>query len=221
MVAAPNGDYGCLIGIVKEICHVGTPEHDEMTDNQTDSVVVDFSNEYGEKRIEEIVGQFRDLFNDDEKTYDDIAIDLVVMAPDELLKIDMEMVGVKYYNSLLDSEARAASWCFCELQNFSNSQPKGVVYSVTVTCRINGEAIVQEFDRNTECSAYEYACRRFTEILDEFGQKATVSGNTKGRGCESFYAGGITITKDNLTSCNITMNRYRWIKLAKTQEDKK
>jgi hypothetical protein len=219
VVAAPGGDYGCLIGLVKGIYYVGTPEHDAMTENPTDDVLVDFSNDYGDKRIEEIVEQFRDLYDDDEKTYDDIAIDEVVMSPDELLRIDMEKVGEKYYNSLLDSEARTAEWCFNELRNFINRQPKGTVYEVVVSFRLNDEDIQLEYEFNTECSAYECACRQYVNMLEKFGGQQGSYNYAGERGDSLFFAGGIRSDVDPKDCYSVRLNKYRWMKIKKTLED--
>ena len=214
VVAAPNGDYSCLIGCVKGICYVGTPEHDEMTDNPTDDVLVDFSNDYSDKRLVAIVEQFRCLYEDDEKTLEDIGFDSIVMSPSELLKIDIEKVGEKYYSALLDSEIQTAEWCFIEFQNFIASRPRAMVYEVVTSYRLEGEEVCEKLEFNTECSAYEYACEQYVQMLEKFDglpNSYRCAGET---GDSLFFAGGIKTDDNNKDCYSVRLNKYRWIKTS-------
>ena len=217
VVAAPGGDYGGLIGRVKGIYYVGTPEHDEMTENPTDDVLVDFYNDYSDRRIKEIEEQFRDLYDDDTKTYDEIAIDEVVMAPSELLRIDMQKVCEKYYSYLLGSEARTAEWCFNELRNFTNSQPKGMIYEVVASYRFKGEEGYQEFEFNSECSSYECACEQYVEMLEKFDGQPDSYRYAGERGDSLFFAGGIHSDSDQKDCYYVRLNKYRWMKTRKAE----
>lgn len=219
VVAAPNSDYSTLIGRVKGIYYVGTPEHDEMTDNPTDDVLVDFSNDYSDQRIKEIEEQFRDLYDDDTKIFDELAIDEVVMSPSELLRIDIQKVSEKYYAYLLGSEARTAEWCFNERMNFTNSRPKGMVYEVVASYRFKGEEGYREFEFNTECSAYECACEQYVEMLEKFDGQPD-SYRYAGERCDSlFFAGGIHSDSDVKDCYSVRINCYRWIKTKNAQEE--
>jgi len=220
VVSAPGGDYSCLIGRVKGIYYVGTPEHDNMTGNPTDDVLVDFNNDYGEKRIAEIVEQFRDLYDDDEKTYDDITIDEVVMAPSELIRIDLDKVGQDYCNSLMEAEARTAEWCFIELLNYTHSQPKGTVYEVTLLSCVDGDNQSESMEFNTECSAYECASEWFSEMWDKIGRWPAHSGTVR-RNDGLLCASGEFTGESQSDFYNIRMNRHRWIKIENPQEDNK
>ena len=219
VVAAPGGDYGCLIGRVKSICYLGTLEHDEMTDNHTDDILVDFINDYSDQRIKEIEEQFRDLYDDDTKTFEELAIDEVIMAPNELMRIDIQKVSEKYYSYLLGSETRTAEWCFNELRNFINSQPKGMVYEVISSFRYKGEEGYQEFVFNTECSAYECACEQFVEMLEKFDGKQGSYRHAEERGDSLIYTGGIRSDNDEKDCYSIRMNRYQLVKAPKAQEE--
>jgi len=212
VVAAPNGDYSCLIGRVKGIYYVGTPEHDEMTDNPTDDVLVDFSNDYSDNRITEIVEHFRELYEDDEKVFDDLPIDSVVMAPSDLIRIDMEKVGRDYYNSLLEAEARTSEWCFTELLNYTHSQPKRTVYEVTISCCVEGENRNESMEFNTECSAYECASEWFFEMMDKIGGWPAHNG-TVSRNNGLLCASGKFTGEGDSDFYNIRMERHRWIKI--------
>ncbi|MDR0286814.1 MAG: hypothetical protein LBI03_03775 [Clostridiales bacterium] len=221
VVIAPNTTYGTLIGYVKAINYVGTPEHDEITNNVTDDVLVDFENDYSEQRIKEIEEQFRDLYDDDTKIFDELPLDLVVMAPNELLRIDIEKIGEKYYKTLLDSEARTAAWCFNALQNFVNSQPKAMVYEVVVSYRCKDEEGYQEFQFNTECSAYDCACEQYAKILEKFDGQPNSYRYAGERGDSLFFAGGIHSGSDESDCYYVRLNKYRWFKAEKQQKETK
>lgn len=77
-------DYACLVGRVLTIVPLGSPEHD--TGNDTDDVHVDFTGDYGPKRIREIEATFSALFRE-KKTMDDVPLDYSIMSPDCLIRI--------------------------------------------------------------------------------------------------------------------------------------
>ena len=207
VVVTPNDDYCALIGCVTGIYYAGTPEHDEMTNNATDNVLVDFSNDYSDQRIAVIETQFRDLYDDDEKAFDELPIDSVVMAPCALLKIDPDKVGKDYFNALLDSEARTAEWCFNELLNFINSQPKKTTYEVAVSYRFKGETFNQETDFNTECAAYDFVCRKYVEMIEKFSELPNAYNSTVEREKSFFFAGGAQTGNDQSDCYAVRMNR--------------
>jgi len=220
VVTAPCSDYSGLIGRVLAIYYVGTKEHDEMTDNDTDDVLVDFTNNYSEKRIAEIEEQFRDLYDDDEKVFEELPIDSVVMAPSELIRIEPDSVNDRYMQILLDSDARTADWCFNQLLNFTNAQPKSTVYTVTVATRFDSEGSNEEKEFNTECSAYEYACEKYHELLEENIRYALNHDKwfLSIERSNGFSVCG-ELRGEEKTSCfAIHMTRYRWIKTEKTRE---
>lgn len=85
VIAAPSDEYGYLLGIVMEIEKLGTPEHE--TENATDDLHVDFSAfDYPQERIAEIEANFSDLYGE-KKWFEDLALDDVIMAPDDLIRI--------------------------------------------------------------------------------------------------------------------------------------
>jgi len=218
VVAAPSSDYSCLIGRVKGIYYVGTPEHDEMTGNPTDDILVDFNNDYGSQRLKEIEEKFRDLYEDDTKTLNDISIDEVVMGPSELLRIDTEKVGEKYYASLLDSEARTAEWCFNELLNFTNSRPKGTVYTVNIEVLEDDLILKEEVEFNSECSAYEYACERYAKLRETFKYSTEDGWEDMTDRSRGFFA---CSRKPNSPkkSFTVQVQTCRWIKADINKED--
>ena len=85
VLSASNNDYSYLIGMVTAIEKHGTPEHD--TDNQTDDIHINFSAfDYPSERISEIEERFSALYGE-KKTFDEISLDNVIMAPDMLIRI--------------------------------------------------------------------------------------------------------------------------------------
>ena len=65
VISAGNNDYAYLIGQVKEITKVGTPEHAAETTNDTDAVHVDFTAfDYPPDRIMEIEERFSGLYGE-------------------------------------------------------------------------------------------------------------------------------------------------------------
>lgn len=85
VIVAPSDEYGYLLGIVTAIDKLGTPEHE--TENHGDDVHVDFyAFDYPAERIAEIEEDFSDLYGEP-KTFDELPLDDVIMAPDSLIRI--------------------------------------------------------------------------------------------------------------------------------------
>ena len=110
VISTPDDDYVCLIGRVTKINLLGTPEHDEETDNETDDVHVNFFEvDYSEKRMKEIAEEFSRLYKKKKKFYD-CPIDDVIMVPCCLIRITgIDDVLLKY---LLESGYNAACYCY-------------------------------------------------------------------------------------------------------------
>lgn len=102
-------DYSYLVGTIIDIVKLGTPEHGEETDNDTDSVHVDFSgDDYSAQRISEIEAMFTALYGVP-KEFDDCALDDVIMPPESLIRInDLAKADM---DALLQSEKSAAMIC--------------------------------------------------------------------------------------------------------------
>ena len=109
VVSLPCEDYGGLIGVVTDIKPLGSPDRD--TENETDDVYVDFENEYSSYRVEELLNDFRELYGDPEKEWADCALDMVIMPPDVLLKIDWTKISEQEYRNMLLLEKHVANWC--------------------------------------------------------------------------------------------------------------
>jgi len=106
VLGAKNNDYAYLVGEVIEILKHGTPEHASETDNDTDSVHVNFKvYRYPSWRELDITDFFNDLYNSVEAmSYDELSLDDVIMAPDMLIRIT-EMGDEKINDLLCDDTA--------------------------------------------------------------------------------------------------------------------
>ncbi len=109
VVSTPHDDYACLVGTVREIHRLGTPEHDAETANDTDDVHVSFHEaQYSNKRIEEIEAMFSKLYGE-KKEFGECPIDDAIMAPDSLIRItNIDPVKLA---EILDSHEGAAAFC--------------------------------------------------------------------------------------------------------------
>jgi hypothetical protein len=111
VISAGNNDYKYLIGTVIEIVKQGTPEHAAETENDTDNIHVDFTAfDYPAKRITEIEAQFSDLY-DEPKTFDELPLDDVIMAPEMLISITN--LGHDEITRMGNLRANCESFCSC------------------------------------------------------------------------------------------------------------
>ena len=110
VISTPDDEYSCLIGRIKNINLLGTPEHEAETANKTDDVHVNFFEfDYSKKRRIEIAEQFTQLYGEKKKFYD-CPLDDVVMAPCCLIRItDIDETLLNY---LLQSGYNAACYCY-------------------------------------------------------------------------------------------------------------
>lgn len=113
VLSTPEDDYSCLIGVVTQINLLGTPEHEAETENETDDVHVNFDSNYSDLRTREIEECFSELYQE-EKRFEDISLDDVIMAPDCLIRI--AGLDEKRLQSLLSREANASAYCYLELR---------------------------------------------------------------------------------------------------------
>jgi hypothetical protein len=85
VIAAPNNDYGSLVGQVTAIDKIGTPDHG--TDNSGDDIHVNFTaREYSKQMQSDILAHF-DNQGSTVIHFDDLPLDDVLMAPDMLINI--------------------------------------------------------------------------------------------------------------------------------------
>ena len=89
VIAIDNNDYSYLVGEVVEVLKHGTPEHAAETNNDTDSVHVNFKAfPYPPWREIDITEYFNALYCSNETMlYDELSLDDVIMAPDMLIRI--------------------------------------------------------------------------------------------------------------------------------------
>ena len=108
-VVSVEGDYAYLVGFVLRINLVGSPEHNEETENETDDVHVEFVGaNYSKQRIREIEAEISDLYGE-KKAFDDCGLDDVIMSPDKLIRADV--FTNEEMKSILESEEKAAEIC--------------------------------------------------------------------------------------------------------------
>lgn len=85
IIVGRGGEYSGLVGRVKEIIRLGSPEHD--TGNPTDDIVADLSAApYSDRKKTEIVALAKKLGCEAE-TFEDVPLDSVILAPDEIIRI--------------------------------------------------------------------------------------------------------------------------------------
>jgi hypothetical protein len=110
VISTPGDDYACLIGRVTKINLLGTPEHNEKTDNETDDVHVNFLEfNYPKKRNREIEDEFCGLYST-KKDFADCGLDDVIMSPCCLLRITG--IAENELDYLLQSGYNAACYCY-------------------------------------------------------------------------------------------------------------
>ena len=111
VIAANNNDYAYLVGEVTEILKHGTPEHAAETDNETDSVHVNFmAFLYPPSRQNDILKYFYGLSDSYENLeYNELPLDDVIMAPDMLIRITD--LGEDTIGFLVDEYDEAKSFC--------------------------------------------------------------------------------------------------------------
>ena len=111
VIAAPDDDYGLMVGRVLSIIKAGTPEHDAETGNEGDSIHVDFMDaEYSANRLREIEQQLGDLYGRPTTPgiMPPIDVDDVIMEQDALYRITG--IGREDLAAILDSGENAAAY---------------------------------------------------------------------------------------------------------------
>lgn len=118
-----NSDYACLVGRVTNITQAGSKEQEEYTGNETDDIWVDFTVfDYSRKRIKEIEDDFRNLYRDPTKVYDELPLDMVAMSGDELLKIPDSKIDEDFLRDVCESFENAKAWCMDEVSHLSGAK---------------------------------------------------------------------------------------------------
>jgi hypothetical protein len=103
-IVGQGDEYAGLVGQIKEIIPLGSPEHD--TGNHTDDIVVDLSlMDYSDNEKAEILAKIKELGYEAD-SYDDVSIDSIILAPDDLIRITPQEL-VEYKIPLTESLERA------------------------------------------------------------------------------------------------------------------
>jgi len=109
LVLSTPDDYACLVGTVLSILKLGTPEHAAETENDTDTIHVNFMDaDYSERRIAEIEEMFSDLYGQP-MPFGECPIDDTIMSPDALIRITG--IGDDTFRAILDSHEAAEALC--------------------------------------------------------------------------------------------------------------
>lgn len=114
-IVVPENDYGCLIGKVKAIDKVGTPEHD--TENPGDDIHMDFTVfNYPPWRQTDFAEHFNELYEYDEyKFFEELSLDDVIIAPDDLISITE--IDDKKIDKMVQDYKEAEMFCNKVLQD--------------------------------------------------------------------------------------------------------
>lgn len=118
VISMPSDEYGCLIGTVTQIKPLGSDDRD--TENETDDIYVDFSgSDYSNNRKKKIEEQFSERYSE-HRAFEDLPLDMVIMAPDTLIKITEIKPDV--LASLYDSEEITIAYCDHIISNIHNTK---------------------------------------------------------------------------------------------------
>ena len=133
VISTPDDEYACLIGRVTKINLLGTPEHDEETENETDDVHVNFMEfDYHKNRIKEIEEEFCGLYSE-KKDFYNCGLDDVIMAPCCLIRISG--IDDVLLNYLLKSRYNAACYCYGILSDsIEQIEPEITMVKNTMEC---------------------------------------------------------------------------------------
>ena len=156
VISTPDNDYSCLVGRVLQINLLGSSEHAEETDNETDDIHVSFVEfDYSKKRIAEIEDMFTELYGN-KKLFDECCLDDVIMSPNSLIRItETAECQLKY---ILNSGYHAAIYCYQILRSLDNH-------------RVHDPIIIERVS--------DVGCEFFNDTID-FGFKITriINGET-------------------------------------------
>lgn len=125
VLSSPTSDYPLLVGIIFDIKEPDDP--DRETENEDTDIYVNFSDvmeieRYSESRICDLNEHFRQLYQDPEKTYEDVPLDYIILSPDELITITRDEYE-KHLPAITNDKQKAA-----ELYNkWENEQAKEIV----------------------------------------------------------------------------------------------
>lgn len=163
VISTPDSDYPGYIGRVLCINLLGSEAHKEETENETDDVHVNFLEfDYSKKRIKEIEDIFSDLYGE-KKRFGDCALDDVIMAPCELIRITG--IDKKKLDVLLKSGYNAVRYCYTILSNLAYA----VTSVPTIPGKNNANLEWSDFSISRRINGYELkATLTKQELTDAF-----------------------------------------------------
>ena len=158
VLSAPGCDYPCLLGVITEIRKADDPEKD--TENEGDDIYCDFWNAYGPEREKALDTHFQDLYDDPDKTFDDVPIDMVIMDADELVVLS-ERELTEHQDQILQSGTYAAEI----FAKHANAACDALEQAVGKVCRFCGKQEGCEGCPVMECTDGIRETREFLESL--------------------------------------------------------
>jgi hypothetical protein len=194
VLSTPDDEYGLLVGTVLAVNKVGSPDHEMETENETDSVHVNFmALRYSDRRLLEIDMMLSELYGENRSLLA-APLDGAVMAPDALIRIDG--IDAEDLNAILSSEEKAAA-CFEKVRTGLETAPAGrtaiteKLYSpLKFYLRDNNTALAGGYDENEywrdELTHTE--ALRFMDNLELFLRRDREYYNTE-RGLMEYYHG--------------------------------
>ena len=125
VIVVPNDDYGYLVGQVKAIDKLGTPEHD--TENPGDDIHVDFTVfNYPPWQQSDFAEHFNELFDYDEyKDFTELPLDNVIIAPGAI--ISLTGISDEKINDLVTDAGFAQRFCNQILQDFDVNRKEQLI----------------------------------------------------------------------------------------------
>ena len=158
VIATSDSDYPYLVGMVKSVDKLGSPEHE--SGNLTDDVVVDFASaECSDGRKQEIEEHFHKLTGE-YKRYDDLPLDNVIMSPDHLIRI----------TNLRINDIELLSDRFSDAQSFCTNYENGIVPYMAKHAEL-----IERVNRNYEDYNKSLLSFGIRELIDMAGKINAVS----------------------------------------------
>jgi hypothetical protein len=169
VIVVPNDDYGYLVGQVKAIGKLGTPEHD--TENSGDDIHVDFTVfSYPPWQQNDFAEHFNEIFDYDEyKNFTELTLDDVIIAPDAI--IGLTGISDEKINDLVTDAEFAQRFCNQILQEFDVNRKEQLIERINNNYADFVRSLLSFDTRELievsgKISAMQYAHRFLTAVHD-------------------------------------------------------
>lgn len=189
VITSKDSDFANLIGRVIYITKLGTQEHEDEAQNDTDNIHVDFERfEYSDSRKPELNAMLTDLYNEPKK-FDNWGGDDVIMAPDDLVKVTgidedvLRKIAESDRDTEIFTDALMLSW------KLSQPSPTNREQNICQHCgadmrtaQNNGISII----RNGERLSVKFEELRDGDIVHSHGYQFTCVGDAHESGDASY-----------------------------------